>query len=390
VSERSWQVSLNGEQDPKNQILSALIGSVVDNNNETLAARLRNDIFALRSEFADENVELTLDEHAASVFYNRLIPDEKQQFIRVLDLGNDTSWRYGKKELTDGLWDSEVHIAEIPFERSDALVLSGAVGLELIGMSNRLDRLSKAIEPNLFCRTILIGGLAVTESRRNNVVNSTLYQTVLEGGLVAETKVGGTIHGDFWTSRQTRFQDSVIDPTGAAHVFGPAFETDSVPAYHSTETHILETLLAYQVLYQGVNPNKLYGSIVSKLDTVAIKGSGPFADFGQDDGYQAASSLFNQIEENVIPHEGEVLKSLLIYPGIPNTRMNMTARENGVEFSVTSEMEETVRSFVLPSNEIESYAITLFESGFGRTSQFSLLSVINGLVIKPDPKCFVW
>lgn len=380
MSERSWQLSLDAESDPKLQLLSNLVGKVVRGNSEVLAAQLSGN-FQFATTFDDDSIEDLLEQNASSEFYNGITLEQKTQVVRILNLSGEAIWRYGSKSYTDGLWDFVDYAEQIPFERRDALVLTGAVGIELIGMNKRLDRLSTAIQPNLFERSVLLGGVALVEVSKRRTNDSESYNGPNRDGFVPMTSIGGTIHGDFWTSRQLCFQENAIDPTGKARSFGPSFENVYLPAYHSTETRIMSSLLGYQVGYQGVQRKKLFGNLVQKSKRITQKGGGAFADFGDDDGYDDASTLEHLIEQGV--SEGDVLANLIVYPQ-GTDRLVLTAKKEGIEFKngkidYARGTFETSKSFVIPTEEIEDYVITLLGSGYGRTSQDALAMVIRTL-----------
>jgi hypothetical protein len=381
VSERAWQLSLDAEQDPKIRLLSELVRKVVHGNNEILAGQLASDPFQFTSTLDEDSIETILDDNATSDFYNKLSFEEKKKVTSVLNLSEEAAWRYGSKEYTDGLWDAEGYIAEVPFERRTALVLTGAVGIELVGMNKRLDRLAGAIEPNLFKRSVLLGGVALAIGSERRIQDNEFYRGTNQGGLVSETHIGGTIHGDFWTSRQIRFQHNVVDPIGVEHPFGPAFETILTPAYHSTEARIMSSLLGYAVAFQGVDRMDLLKDLVEDIETVSYKPGGAFGDFGDDDGYGDAAVLDYLIEKGI--EEDEILANLIVYPQ-GKDRLVLTAKKEGVEFmhaaqDYASGVMTPGDSFVVPTHEIKDYIVTLLQSGYGRTSQGALLNVIIAL-----------
>ena len=381
MSERTWQLSLDAESDPRLQLLSNLVGKVVHSNSEVLAAQLSENSFQFTTTFDDDSIEALLEQNASSEFYNGMTLEQKTRVVRILSLSDEAIWRYGLKLHTDGLWNFAAYAEQIPFKRRDALVLTGAVGIELIGMNKRLDRLSTAIQPNLFERAVLLGGVALAEGSKRRINDSESYNGVNHDGFVFTTSIGGTIHGDFWTSRQLCFQENAIDPTGKAQAFGPSFENVYLPAYHSTEPRIMSALLGYQVGYQGVERNKLFGNLVQKSKRITQKSGGAFADFGDGDGYYDAFTLKCLIEQGV--SEGDVLAKLIVYPQSTD-RLVLTAKKEGVEFTHGKQdydmgIFETGKSFVIPAEEIEDYVITLLGSGYGRTSQDALATVIRTL-----------
>jgi len=377
-----WQVSLDTEDDPKIRLLSDLVGGTVRANSEFIAAQLISARYSFETILGDDGVEDLIDASVKSDFYDGLSRDDKKHVANILELPDESVWRYGSKLHTDGLWDAQGPVAEVAFERSDALVLNGAVGAELFGVSKRLDRLSAAVEPDMFRRAVLLGGLAMAgKGVYFRGFDGDFYRGKEHDGLVPETTIGGDMHGDFRTYRQDRFRHDAIDPTGQSHVFGPSLERTLIPAYHSTETYILGSLLAYRAAFTGVERQGLFSNLVHKAATVTYRPGGAFGDYGQDDGHHEAGFMDYLITQGI--EEGDILANLTFLPQ-NSSRFILTAKNEGVEFALGTENKENetidmIRSFVVPADEIEDYAITLLQSGHGRTSQSALLNVMAGL-----------
>jgi len=114
---------------------------------------------------------------------------------------------------------------------------------------------------------------------------------------------------------------------------------------------------------------------------VTYRPGGAFGDYGQDDGHHEAGFMDYLITQGI--EEGDILANLTFLPQ-NSSRFILTAKNEGVEFALGTENKENetidmIRSFVVPADEIEDYAITLLQSGHGRTSQSALLNVMAGL-----------
>jgi hypothetical protein len=353
--------------------MSEIVTGIVANNSETLASQLSNRFTYNATVIDDDEVEHHFKTFYDSSDYRRLTEDQKKYVVKLPDLTADAHWRYGVRPSTDGLWDSEIHVQEVPFEPHDTLVLSGIVGQELVGMSKRLDRLSAVIEPDMFRRTVLIGGMAIAAGREEYTKDSEHFMSHDDDGISARTYIGGDIHGDFWTSRQKLFQTTARDPLGVLQHTAPSLEYIPVNAYHSVEPAIMRALLEYKVVYDGQDRDDLFRSLVGGMRGVSPTQAGAFGDYGHDDGEYEALHLNQRISDGNV-QSGDILTSMIVQPQ-NNNRLLLIARETGIEF----QSDFSHRSFLLPSAEIEAYALTLLQSGFGRTSQSALARVIFGL-----------
>jgi len=377
VSERDWQLSLDAEHNEKIKLLSTLAGQVVRGNGETLLGRL-SESYGVYDE--DEVAEL-IEEHLQSEFYALLNNDQKKQLLRSIEITPDKVWRYGNKTDEEALWDVEKPAYLKDISPEDSLVLSGLAGADLFGISKRLDRLAAGIEPDLLKRAVLLGGVALASPLTKHPQPGISYLGNFADGLRPETYIGGTHHGDFWTSRSLRFEHAVISPVGEALVFAPALEKIHIPGYHSTEPGVMRSLLAYQVAYKGIPSLDVFSKIEQLLWSQSPKGAGNFADFGEDDGRLDANMLDYLIKQGV--DEDEVLLNTIVSPDNLDLRLQLSARKSGVEFAFLSGTDEYIRSFILPSEEIEAYVAHLVGSGFGRTSQYTLVNIVR--VLKDGP-----
>ncbi len=373
MPEREWQLSLDAENDQKMQLLSRLTSQVVRANSETIPAQLFESHYA----YEDEDILDMVDEYLSGEFYASLTAEQKEYVSRAISLPADRTWRYGNKLYTDGLWDAEGAAFVHPLQSQDTLILTGLAGADLFGLSKRLDRLAAGIEPDVLKRAVLLGGVALASPHMRYSQPGVAYRGEAQDEMVPETYIGGTHHGDFWTSRGVRFEHDALSPIGEPSTFAPAVEKVHIPGYHGTETGVMRALLAYRAGYQGADRLEVFQKIAGYLQEQPTKGAGNFADFGDDDGFRDASVLGDVLEGEI--KENDVLLNTLVTPDNHDLRLQLAVRKEGVEFAFMSDMGETIRSFVLPSNEIEMYAAQLIGSGYGRTSQWALVNIVKVL-----------
>jgi len=375
VSERKWQLSLAAENDVKIQHLVRLTGGLIKNG--TYEGSVISDVTRRGMQYDSGTTQDILEGFAGGEFYAQLNDQQRHDVERATHLAEDASWKYGKRAYVDALWDFEGPVEVQPVEDIDTLVLGGAIGADLFGRSERLDRYALALEPDLLRRAVLVGGVALVVANGQAQEDGAAYLGQPKDGLVAQTYIGGSQHGDFWSSRRHRFTGDAQSPVGDVLPFAPELERAKSSAYHSSEALIMKAFLAYQVGFLGVDPHDTHESLRQRFATVKYSGGGNFADFGYEDGRMASHALGMLIESGVV--EGDELASLTINPGNSDFRMVLTARREGVEFSTTSGNDSDLRRFTIPSQEIEDYVVTLFGSGFGRTSQRALMDVIDTL-----------
>ena len=376
MSERKWQLSVAAENDNNIQHLARLTGGVVSHEayDESLIAKLSRYDLAL----GGDDMDAMLREYTDGEFYKNLNDQQRYEVERATHPAVDASWKYGTKSHEDALWRFDGPVETQPYDGISGIVLSGMAGASVFGKSERLDRYAAALEPDILRRAVLVGGVAVVMSGRMGWQSSISYRGVAQQGLVPETQIGGTMHGDFWTSRRNLFEQDPVSPFGERLPFAPSMEQTYVPAYHSTEPAILAAMLGYQVGYQKADPAQLYADLTTRFKATGATQPGPFGDYGDRDGLTEAYYLSEMGKVGV--KEDDILASLIIYPGDFDSRCVLTARRDGVEFAYTSgKHTEIERSFILPTQEIEEYVVTLFGSGFGRTSQSALLSVVAAL-----------
>jgi len=376
VAERKWELSLAAENDAKIQHLARLTRGVVNHGayDESVISRLSRYSMDVES----DEMDAMLREYTDSEFYAKLDDQQRHEVERATRPVAGASWKYGSTPYEDGLWGFDGPVESQPYDAVGAVVLSGLAGAELFGKSERLDRYAAALEPDILRRAVLIGGVAMVMSGRRGWRSSISYRGTAQQGLVPETHIGGTIHGDFWTSRRHVFEQDPISPLGEKLPFAPLMERVYIPAYHSSEPSILAALLGYQVGYQKADAGQLYANLTTKFAATDAEQPGPFGDYGDRDGLDQAHHLSMMSEGGV--GEGDVLARLIIYPGDFDSRCVLTAKQEGVEFAyIPYKNTEMEQRFTLPSHEIEDYAVTLFGSGFGRTSQSALMSVVAAL-----------
>ena len=383
MSERNWQLSLDAERDPKIQHLARLTSGVVeytrhDDSVVTQLSRYENTFDG------GIDVDKLFEGFTESEFHQQLTVEQKLHVTRVLNATPENAWRYGNAVHKDALWDYEGPVISRPFEPIDAAILTGLAGAELLGKSKRLDRYAEVLEPDLLKRAVLMGGVALVMASRRSWQTSVSYQGVSRNGLVSETDIGGTLHGDFFTDRRQRFDHDAISPLGERLPFAPPTnEHVYIAAYHSTEPRIMAAILAYQTSYKQIERHALHDSLAANVSAHIPSSGGAFADYGDGDGEREGFYLRALINKGVA--EGDVLDRLTVYPGDFETKLVLTARAEGIEFANTSKHGETMRRFILPAEEVEDYVATLLASNYGRTSKAALMAVIYALLRTDTP-----
>jgi len=373
VPERPWHLSVDAQHDPKIQLLSELVQKVVRSNTETLPGTLAEEY----SGYEPEDVADILNGYYRTDFYISLNDTQKDRVQSAAALSDDHTWRYGDTLYTDGLWDAHGPTTRLPVASQDALILTGASGSELFGLSKRLDRFSEVLEPDSLKRAVLLGGVAMAVSSERYTQSSVAYLGPERGGLRPQTHIGGTFHGDFWTERRTYAQQDAVSPLGEALPFAPLIEKTYIPAYHSVEPQVMSAVLAYAVGYAGLSRQMLFDSLTQQLQSVRHTPGGAFGDFGQDTGDLAARTLDGTLQAGVA--ENAVLLHARVSPDDRELMMRMTAKKEGIEFATTHTGGRVSSSFILPVEEIPDYVVHMVGSGFGRTSQSALLHVIQAL-----------
>jgi len=335
--------------------------------------------------------ELLSDEYQESFIKGRFFAElndyEKAVSVRALQIDESDSWHAltGEGQESDNmLFESDAPGAR-PFTSAsptDKLVLSGAIGSELLVESKRLSALMAEITPGRLDQAVLLGGVAMVAAQRNRSIDSLSYESSVGDGVGARTMLGADIHGDFRMRRQSRAQHGFIDPLGRVSIAGPVGEAENVAAYHSTEPQILATVLRYMVQRQG----KTREQVFKEVSTIPLKfrdrdplnpfDQNPFADFGQNDGDMGGRWLHSALDRH---EEGPLLTSIYVHPGAKDNRLVMIAEEGGIRFSQQVN-EKEFKGLFIPDGELAQFSSTLIASEFGRTSVSALLNVLHALI----------
>lgn len=335
----------------------------------------------------DEEITQNISDYLSSDFFRTLADAQKAIVSKSLNVDESSLWAYGASDTDNTLFDLEIPIKRQAAREYDGLVISGLLGVQILGrkkkskLTKEIDALASDIETDPLRKVILLGGVAiVADSLDSSWRQSISYiSAVGKDGLAYETHIGGSMHGDFSSSREARFAEYIIDPLGRKLIFGPRLENVSAPAYHSSEPAILSAVLGYYVNKTGVdNRFDLRERIERRLEAAQYRAGGNFADFGDGDGKIERGRLRSYLREGVVT--GTTLESLIIYPGDFSTRLNLKAGENGVDFFIGRHEGDEEYRFTIPDDEIEDYIVTLITSGFGRTSVGTLIDVLDVIV----------
>lgn len=341
----------------------------------------------------DEDLERAAWKYHKSEFFAQLSPAEKALAIKAFTMSETAYWSAAIQD-DNGDWRREDESA-IPAHPYEQLILSGAIGAELVTHFPQLERhLPKDVTP--LSAVVELGGFAVTGAQScfgpiQSDLDSTDYRfDSKEKGRSFVTRIGADIHGDFRTTRETMPLTLAVDPLGRLQKFGPA-ESTTVSAYHSDEGRILTELLRYELLYRRVNPSDLYDRLVNQFNTTSGQnfGANLYGDFGYNSGEYEKSILISQIEEKESGASldvGAVLCNLTVMPGNWDYSFQIVVRANGLEFRNYTG-DTTVHSFTIASEEVETYIATLLSETHGRTSLQSLRNIISALdVARPEAK----
>lgn len=382
-----WELSQKAEQDPKIRELSEQIYNAESSFDEWL---VMHSYLRSGQDLEDKEVEQDIKDYLCSDFFKSLDVRQKSAVVRSLIVDDSSEWAYGSSSSNndaDTLFDYEHSVKKQPARTHDKLVISGLMGEQILSRRKRtkvtkeINALASEIEPDRLARVILVGGAAVTSDiflSKYRDYNSYLSQPD-ENGVLYETRIGGSLHGDFYSSRHVRFAEHIIDPLGRKQIFGPQSERFYAPAYHSTEPIILASILGCYANSVGVKKSReIYRRVSSRLETARFSGGGQnfFADFGDEDDDAGQPLLRELIRDGV--NIGDTLASIIIIPGNFTTRLNIKAGVKGVDFYVADGEKEDFR-FTIPDGEVEDYVVAMATSAFGRTSPQTLIDIVDVL-----------
>lgn len=371
-----WQLSIEAEESGVYNKLRENIDAVIDDKDTLVNVVKKEYLYSI-----DDTVDQELEAFLASDFVQQLAVSSLLYLKRVLNTSEDSYWSYGRRRTNDGLYAAEVAVETMPHSDVDTYVLSGLLGYDLARVSKKLEKQAEKLNKSPLERLILLGGLALVNYDEPIRPTYLVYESASVDGISPYTKVGATLHGDFYTALGKKFIKDAIDPTGISRPFAPSLPEKGIVAYHSSEPGILGAILLHQVNRgDAIDLRDFYHKIHQRLQKMpAISGGGPFADYGYDDGEYYARRLENEIEEKPVNMELGILDSFVMMAGVQNLSMDLVSTAQGIDFCRRSGADtETI--FTLPNSEIEDYIVALCSSNFGRTSPSALyrvLSVIN-------------
>lgn len=386
MDERPWQFSEGAAHSPLYKEVLDEVKPLVQNSNGYIIDEPENRIFTDydfdEEGYAPEYFKRLLK----SRFFQDLPSDLKAEAVKAFTHA-EGEWKYAPVwDSEPALIDGKLPTATQPTRPSDALILSGLAGSELIGGRRKLDNLMPQLEENPLRRAILLGGIGLIAAQgvwghrsRNEM---SLYTRKVNELFSETTGVGGTFHGDFAVMRRRAFNGPVVDPMGRELPFAPSLPETTLGAYHSTEPEILASVIKHAAL-TGVDLSVLRSSVMEKLGANGAQTvtAGPFADYGYDDGRLPANMLEHWLEQPRPTANEVVLTRLVVWPG-DRTAFTATSKPDGLHFSHVSESGSQKEEIVLQNDELEYFVLALFEQsqrGLGRTGPHALLSVLDVL-----------
>lgn len=359
--ERAWEATPRVAEDPDMVRLKERVADVADEYNTLLDARWYDPVEERRARLRQ----------MVSSIRAKADPDERGRLDAIVGMSpGHGRWWYG-----DTL--------RLPSDNTDRLVLSGIAGYELLLADKALRRVR--VGRSLFETAILLGGLhaVLLSERARDDSSSVSYEGKEADGLVAETSIGGSMHGDFVLSRRTHFTAPVIDPTGQPREIAPTPSDETVYGYHSVEDEVLAALLwRHASDHSDEELHTLHARIIERMSrSQEGRGSVLYADFGDRGGHIMPGVLRNCIAERRHVEADQVLASIFVSP-LSDQELLLVAKPEGVLFcNTTSGADEASRSLLIPTEEIEDFIVTLLRNGHGRTGTHSLIAVLD--VIAP-------
>lgn len=363
--ERAWGATPRVAEDPDMIRLRERVADVADEHDTLLAARWYDSVEERRARLRQMVRSLRA----------KVDSDEEERLDTILRMAPGSGlWRYG---------DGRDGGLELPSDDTDRLVLSGVAGEELLRADETLRRVR--VGRSLFETAILLGSLHATllSEQADDGGSSVSYRGREADGLVAETRIGGSMHGDFVLSRRTHFTAPVIDPTGQPREIAPVPRDEVVYGYHSIEDEVLAALLWRHASDHSDEELHALHARIARRAPQAQEGRGAmlYADFGDRGGHIMPGELQDQLANRRQIEPDQVLARILVSP-YSDQELLLVAKPEGVLFCNTaSGVDEATRSLLIPTEEIEDFVVTLLRNGHGRTGAHSLIKVLD--VIAP-------
>lgn len=363
--ERAWEATPRVAEDPDMVRFKERVADVADQYDTLLGARWYDSV---------EEQRARLRQMVSSI-HAKADPDERGRLDAIVGMSpGHGRWWYG---------DSKGAAPELPSDNTDRLVLSGIAGYELLLADKALRR--ARVGRTLFEKAILLGSLHATllSEQADDGGSSVSYRGREVDGLVAETRIGGSMHGDFVLSRRTHFTAPVIDPTGKPREIAPVPRDEVVYGYHSIEDEVLAALLWRHASDHSDEELHALHARIARRAPQAQEGRGAmlYADFGDRGGHIMPGELQDQLANRRQIEPDQVLARILVSP-YSDQKLLLVAKPEGVLFCNTaSGVDEATRSLLIPTEEIEDFIVTLLRNGHGRTGAHSLIKVLD--VIAP-------
>jgi len=371
-----WVQSVESETRPELAEIGRLAREVIP------STQFRNYVL-MRSIYSGDGSMADVASSVVGLSYYKEAPRSEKGKIEAALFG-DASWIYTTQSSDDGLWKDVVASRAAPVDVASRLVLSGALGDSLFEADPALLAMAEKYRTTYLDRAILVGGAALAaETRYLESLSTHGYYASLHVSeqLQWQTYTGGTLHGDFRTSRSARPIGSVKDTidSNREHHFMPAIYDERAAAYHSTELGILGALLFHLVVNKGVEASTLLQTLYERLETLKIHVGGAFADYGYDDGEREARELYDNLKHEK-PKTYRTFYSSVVHPNGDNPeRFHIDLQPDGVVMCNRNKKVELSR-MMIPNEEIEEYIVALISGGGGRTSPRAMIRVIDALV----------